>query len=318
MGRYIQAALAVALQLGIASAPDPADARKRAEACQLDFYRVFDSFAADPSSHERVDILVLDRWRDEILVRHGFPDVYFDLKQRENAKALPLLAGVCRELDLLQGQEQILAVITGLLAGNIFDMGADKIAVEFLAAGRGFHETRNSLFPRPWLIDDFDSFQHRMLSGPLHRKAVFFLDNAGSDFLLGAVPMIRWLARRGTKIVVAVNSGPTLNDMTIAEVNAWWPRILAAESSLAGLPIEFIATGTNEPLIDLSQISPELNAASADADLVIIEGMGRGVESNLEAEFSCDALIVAMIKDPAVVQRCGGKMLDCVCRFRSE
>jgi len=58
-----------------------------------------------------------------------------------------------------------------------------------------------------------------------------------------------------------------------------------------------------------------LNAASRDADLVILEGMGRGVESNLDAEFSCDAVNIAMIKDSAVAGRHRGKVFDVVCRF---
>ena len=83
----------------------------------------------------------------------------------------------------------------------------------------------------------------------------------------------------------------------------------------AELPIEIVGTGTGEPLIDLRQVSRELNAAAEDADLVILEGMGRGVESNLDAEFSCDAVNIAMIKDCAVAARHGGKVFDVVCRF---
>jgi len=104
--------------------------------------------------------------------------------------------------------------------------------------------------------------------------------------------------------------------MTIHDVNAWWDRIVETEPSLAGLPIERVSTGTGEPLIDLSLVSQELNAASADADLVIIEGMGRGIESNLDAAFSCDAVNIAMIKDPAVGARVGGKVYDVVLRYR--
>ena len=155
-----------------------------------------------------------------------------------------------------------------------------------------------------------------MLSGPRHKKAVFFIDNAGSDFLLGAVPMMRWLAKRGTQVVLAANERPTLNDMTIDDIAAWWPRVLEVEPSLAGLPIVPVSTGTGEPLIDLSQVSDELNAAAADADLVILEGMGRGVESNLDASFNCDAINLAMIKDTMIAQRNGGKLYDVICRFR--
>jgi type II pantothenate kinase len=85
---------------------------------------------------------------------------------------------------------------------------------------------------------------------------------------------------------------------------------------LAHLPIEPVTTGTGHPLIDLSQVSEELNRASQDADLVILEGMGRAVESNLHATFSCDALNIAMLKDPMIARRIGGKLFDVVCRFR--
>jgi type II pantothenate kinase len=250
-----------------------------------------------------------------LLRKHGFDDAFIDLKKRENGAALRLLPQVCRQIDALAGEEQLRAVVEGVFAGNIFDMGAEATAKQFLHGGPDFFETRRKLPKRPWLIDDYDQFAKRAL-GKGYTKVVFFIDNAGSDFILGAVPMMRWLAMRGTSVVLAANERPTLNDMTIHDVRAWWPRILEAEPSLAGLPIESASTGTGEPLIDLARVSPELNRASVDADLVILEGMGRGIESNLHAEFSCDALNLAMLKDVAVSKRVGGKLYDVVCRFR--
>ena len=303
------------LKLGVEAAVSKEEAEKRAGECRVEFCAKFDAFAANPTGFGRVTILTFDQWRDRLLRKWGFIDPFADLKRRENEKMLPLLPGICREIDSLQGHEQFKAIILGLFAGNIFDMGADATAKAFLGKSPDFFETRQNLVKRPWLIDDFDALSARMADGSVHRKAVFFVDNAGSDFLLGAVPMIRWLAQRGTRIVVAANERPTLNDMTIAEVRQWWPRIVVAEPSIGELPIELASTGTGEPLIDLGAISPELNAASVEADLVIIEGMGRGVESNLDAEFSCDAVNLAMIKDTAVAQRHGGKVFDVVCRF---
>ena len=80
--------------------------------------------------------------------------------------------------------------------------------------------------------------------------------------------------------------------------------------------IELVGTGTGEPLIDLSAVSVNLNTAAEGADLIVLEGMGRGIESNLDAQFTCDALHLAMIKDIAVADRHGGKIYDVVCRFR--
>jgi uncharacterized protein with ATP-grasp and redox domains len=314
--------LTTILNLGIASSTARGEAlpaaSARAEACRHAFFETFDSFmtqaAANPAM-PAVTILTLDAWRDQHLRQFGFEDAFVDLKHRENEKALPLLPLVCRQLDVLEGGQQLQAVIEGIFAGNIFDMGAEATAKAFLDGGPDFFSTREKIARRPWLIDDYDAMSHRFLHNPPQRKAVFFIDNAGSDFLLGAIPMMRWLARRGTQIILAANERPTLNDMTIADVNQWWPRMIEMEPSLADLPIVRVSTGTGEPLIDLSAVSEQLNDAAAGADLVILEGMGRGVESNLRAQFSCDVINLAMLKDVAVATRCGGKMFDVVCRF---
>ena len=221
------------------------------------------------------------------------------------------------EHDALDESQRLRAVIEGVFAGNIFDLGAHATAKAFLGGSSpDFHHVRETLPHRPWLIDDFDLLEKTWL-GKTFRKAVIFIDNAGSDFLLGALPLARWLARRSTRIVIAANEVPTLNDMTIHDVRAWWPRVVALAPEFGRLPIELISTGTAEPLIDLMGVSDALNQASQDADLVILEGMGRGVETNLDAKFSCDAVNIAMIKDNMVAARLGGKVFDVVCRFRT-
>ncbi len=317
---FFKSHLNTILKLGVESAArrgqNVGESLQRADNCRRDFYAAFDAFVANPTGFGRVTILTLDRWRDDLLSRWGFVDPFADLKSRENEKMLPLLPSVCRQIDALPPAEQFDALVLGVFAGNIFDMGADATAGQFLSSSPDFFATRSKIAPRPWLIDDYDGFVRRM-QGPIHHKAVFFVDNAGTDFVLGAAPMIRWLARRGTHVVLAANERPTLNDMTIADVRAWWPRIIQVEPTMANLPIDMVSTGTAEPLIDLSAVSPELNAAASDADLVILEGMGRGVESNLEAGFSCDAVHLAMIKDTAVAARHGGRVFDVVCRYRA-
>ncbi len=315
--RHINTILSLGVEAALARGEEEASANRRADNCRTEFYERFDAYAADPASHGTVTILTLDEWRDHLLRKYSFVDAFIDLKARENAKTLPLLPQVCRQIDVLPTlQEQLRAVIEGVFAGNIFDMGAEATATRFLGQSVDFAAVRKELPDRPWCIDDYDVLEKRILEGPPHHKCVFFIDNAGSDFLLGALPMMRWLAQRGTKIVLAANEHPTLNDMTIHDIEEWWPRILQTEPSLADLPIERVSTGTGEPLIDLSAVSHELNAASADADLVILEGMGRGIESNLDAHFTCEAINIAMIKDPAVAGRVGGKVYDVVLRYR--
>lgn len=315
--KHIELLLSMGVSSSVIRGEPGESARRRADSCRVDFVSRFENFLANPKSNGPVTILTLDCWRDEILRRHGFVDCMIDLKDAENAKALKLLKEVVGEVDLHRGVDQLLVLIEGVFAGNLFDMGAKATAEQFAdGQGPGFFATRGGLKPRPWLIDDFDAFADRMMNHR-HKKAIYFIDNAGSDFLLGAIVLIRWMARRGTRVIIAANERPTLNDMTIHDVKNWWPKIVHEVPDLTELPIEFASTGTGEPLIDLLGVSDELNEISRDADLIILEGMGRGVETNLDARFKCDALNLAMLKDELIASRIGGTVFDCVCRFRS-
>lgn len=303
------------VEAAVARGESPASAQARADQFHQTYTARLDAFADHPEEFGRVTILTFDAWRDTALRQAGFHDPFIDLKQRENAAMLPLLPQVCRQLDSLSGPAQVIAAVEGVFAGNIFDMGVEATAKAFKDTSPDFFQVRSRLTPRPWLIDHFDPLLTRLLARP-HRKAVYFIDNAGSDFLLGALPMMRWMAMRGTHIVLAANEAPTLNDMTIHDVRRWWPAILDTEPSLAALPFELVSTGTADPLIDLANVSDELNNASAEADLVILEGMGRAVASNIDVTFACEGLNIAMIKDAWTANQWGGKQFDLVCRFQ--
>lgn len=308
--------LALGVDVAVARGESTDAASRRADACRDEFRNVFEAFGRDYASHvEQVTILTLDVWRDQMLRKHGFVDAFQDLKHRENEKVIHLLPEVCRQIDVLDSDEQFRAVVEGVFAGNIFDMGAGGSAKLLLEGKLDFFSTRQRLPSRPWRVDQYDAFAARARANEW-TKCVFFIDNAGADFCLGALPFMRWLAKRGTDVILAANERPTLNDMTVHDVRAWWPRVCEVEPSFQSLPIRVVSTGTGEPLIDLLKVSPELNIAAKDADLVIIEGMGRGIESNLDAQFNCDAANLAMIKDENVALRLGGKLYDVVCRFR--
>ena len=48
------------------------------------------------------------------------------------------------------------------------------------------------------------------------------------------------------------------------------------------------------------QVSLALATAAKGVDLVVLEGMGRAIETNLNAQLSCDKLNLGMIKHPEV------------------
>ena len=47
--------------------------------------------------------------------------------------------------------------------------------------------------------------------------------------------------------------------------------------------LQVVSNGSGLPVIDLRHLSAELAAAAADADLVVLEGMGRSIETNLHS-----------------------------------
>jgi len=307
--------LTIAQRQFIARGADAADVGKRAAACRSEFGAYLDALQASPAKFGRPTLLTTDYVRDDILRSAGFADPYYEIKHHDNEQVLQLLPEVCRDIDRRAEPQRLQAVIDGALAGNIFDMGVPATARRMMEKTLSFLHTRDNLLRRPWLVDDFDTFAARMLQGPLHHKAVIFVDNAGADFVLGMLPLVRYLAQRGTETVVVGNELPTLNDMTLRDMREIWPDVLNAEPSLASLPIKLLSSGTGAPLIDLSAVSPKLNRAAADADLVVIEGMGRALESNFFTRFDCDVLKIAMIKDEYVARWLDGELYDVVCRF---
>jgi type II pantothenate kinase len=312
--QHIRTLTGAGVAAAVARGEAETSATRRADACIAAFEDRFGDYLARPRQHGRVTMLDLDKWRDGLLREHGFVDPLIDVKQRENDKMLPLLPGVVAAIDAIDDRErQVESLVRGIFAGNVFDLGAKATAAKFLGGSPDFSHTLATLPPRPWAVDHFDAFSRRLLAG--YRRVVFFIDNAGSDFLLGALPMARWLARSGASVVIAANEMPTLNDMTVHDVRAIWPRVLAAEPSFDRLPIEIVSTGTAEPLIDLLGVSTTLNDASRDADLVILEGMGRGIESNFGTVLRCEVANLAMLKDEAVARRVGGELFGVVCRF---
>ncbi len=303
------------LSLGVESAADHHAAARRAEQCRADLVRHFRDFQQDHERYGPVTILTLDKWRDDLLRQHGFDDCFAAQKARENAAMLEHLPGVVAGLDALAAdpRRQLQAAIEGVFAGNVFDMGAKATAAQFKDKSPDFGKMRDDLKPRPWRIDGFDAFADRLESGA-YRRAVVFIDNAGSDLVLGMTPFIRLLTQRGMDVVVAANERPSLNDVTIAELRELWPKLVEA-GDLDAASISLVSSGTGEPLIDLRGVSPELNSAAEDADLVVLEGMGRGVESNLDCDLTCDRLNLAMVKDELIAKTIGGELYDCVCRF---
>lgn len=331
----------------VASEGGTDDAKRRGDA----FARAFSAHLArlmeEPAAYGKLGLANLLELREECLREFHFFDAYRTIKQRENEASLAVLPDLLMELDSLTEDMRLLTLIEGVLAANIFDWGS-RACVDLYHKGTIIEIYRMSRkkMQRPWRVDDFDAFKERMLgSGDRkpqpHKRALLFVDNSGADIVLGMLPLARELLRRGTEVVLVANSLPALNDVTAMELPdivaeaAKHCDILRGAAEAGGLlvdamsniqdgykentpsvPLMVVENGCGSPCIDLRQVSSELAAAAKDADLVILEGMGRSLHTNYNAKFKCDALKLAMVKNQRLAAKLvKGNIYDCVCRY---
>ncbi len=313
--------LAEAVRCETAAGVDEGEIRQRTERARQRFFTYLDEVTAEPAKYGKLDILEICLVREQALRQAGIDDPYRLAKRIENDTALELLPGLLKELDALDGDALAEALIRGVFAGNIFDLGATKTADLFKDGGRvDFRETRAKLKPRPWFIDDLDAWIERWRGRP-HRAAVLFVDNAGPDIVLGMIPFARALLRRGTRVILTANTTPSLNDVTHEELGELIDRVAGFDEPIRTAHddgrLRPVPSGNGAPLIDLKRISPELaDAVAAEPiDLVVIEGMGRAIETNLHARLTPETIKIAMIKDPGVSDALGGELYDLVMRY---
>ena len=320
LGRYAggfeQTLACAAERYGNEAAERIACARKR-------FHRIIEALDENPASLAggALSGIIMDRLYEAVLRDNGIGDPFADVKARANAAAVALYARAGQRLSGLEGRCKWLQLVRGVLAGNMFDVGTAASAHPEQRSPDFFKTIDEVLAPRPWLIDNFDLlWAHVSAAGsPPWRTAVVFVDNAGGDFILGVVPMVKALAVGGTRVILAANELPSLNDLTAEEVRSVLGDLAGIDGALDLLlrdgMIDVVSSGCDLPMIDLADVADGLNAAAADADLLVLEGMGRAVESNFDARFKVDALRLALIKDEDVARRVGGRLYDCVCKW---
>ncbi|MEM6458951.1 MAG: ARMT1-like domain-containing protein [Planctomycetota bacterium] len=279
-----------------------------------------DRLADDPAAFAPLTILDICTAREDVLRSVGIDDAYRLAKRRDTEHAVALLPELLDQLDAMPDAERAEAVVRGVFAGNIYDLGATETVAMFTDQRVDFHAVRQQLRPRPWRFDDLDVWLER-LAGPPHRTALLFVDNAGPDVTLGMLPLARDLLRRGTDVILTANTTPSLNDVTHDELTGLVERVATFDPVVRDAAsrgrLTLTPSGNHTPLIDLSRVDPRLAAACGDrgVDLVVLEGMGRAVESNLDAELRCDTLKLAMIKDGGVARELGTEVFDLVMKF---
>ncbi|CAM0952608.1 unnamed protein product [Alopecurus aequalis] len=331
------------VEKAVASEGGTDDAKRRGDAFAHAFSAHLARLMEEPAAYGKFGLANLLELREECLREFQFYDAYVSIKQRENEASLAVLPDLLMELDSMDEEARLLALIEGVLAANIFDWGS-KACVDLYHQGTIIEIYRMSRkkMQRPWRIDDFDMFKKRMLKKDQpYKRALISVDNSGADVVLGMLPLARELLRHGIEVVLVANSLPALNDVTANEL----PEIVAeaakhcgilrkaaeagglivdamagiqddAKDEPASVPLMVVENGCGSPCIDFRQVSSELAAAAKDADLLILEGMGRALHTNLNARFKCDALKLAMVKNQRLAEKLfNGNIYDCICKF---
>ncbi|KAF4530261.1 hypothetical protein B566_EDAN007302, partial [Ephemera danica] len=173
---------------------------------------------------------------------------------------------------------------------------------------------------RPWLVDGLDSWLER-LHGPKHHCAAIFVDNSGIDIILGVIPFARELLKRGTEVVLCSNSAPALNDVTFSELQNLLRHVanICPIISRAMLEDRLVAMETAQasPCLDLGRMDRALAHVMQyrKVDLIVLEGMGRALHTNLDAKFTCECLKLAVVKNRWLAQRLGGEMFCVICQY---
>ncbi|CAM9152828.1 unnamed protein product, partial [Lampetra fluviatilis] len=147
----------------VASQPALLDAAERAEKFRQKFSNKLETLRLQPCAYGSLTVRSLLDTREHCLLEFDFPDPYSKVKQQENDCALRQLPAVLAALDVLPWGARQLALVRGLLAGNVFDWGAQAVSTVLESNPHfGFEEAKEKLQERPWLVDDYDAWVERM------------------------------------------------------------------------------------------------------------------------------------------------------------
>jgi|GEM_PF-3508871 len=266
-----------------------------------------------------LSISLLDEIRFQILEQFKFHDPYLKLKASENISASKHYHRLITAHDKLPSKQLVKVLTQGIFAGNIFDMGQRDIINKIRdEGGLDFYKTMNQLPKRPWCVDDYDQWSTYYLNEKITRVMIF-VDNAGSDFILGCLPLARQLAKMGATVFIIANDLPASNDITVNECKTVVGALTRDDEMLGYLlqtrRIRILGSGGHLPQVRLDEVSDECNDVTNGVNLLVFVGMGRSLETNYHTKFKCPTLKLAMLKSDWHAEQFNGNKYDVVCKF---
>ncbi|XP_017794391.1 PREDICTED: pantothenate kinase 4 [Habropoda laboriosa] len=305
----------------IDSQPHSPTAKDRATKLKEKYVNRLHYLHLEPFAYGTLTVRILLDTIEHCMKEFDFPDPYLHQKKKENEEAFKHLNSRIMTIDKLEGAEKIKTLILGVLSGNMFDWGAQAVATLMETTDFGFAEAQEKIPGRPWLYDNLDDWIERLETGLPHKCAAIFVDNSGVDIVLGILPFARDLLQRGTKVILCANSMPALNDVTYPELvitlrdAAKVCKVI--KHALKENRLIAMETAQASPCLDLSRLNLDLCLAMVkhNVDLIVLEGMGRTLHTNLHAKLTCECLKLAVIKNRWLALRLGGDMYAVICKY---
>ncbi|MBD3235991.1 MAG: DUF89 family protein [Candidatus Eisenbacteria bacterium] len=269
--------------------------------------------------------------REAVLRAHALHDPYRAIKAREAERLLPQAAERLARAWVWGGQaadsEPLAELLAGLLAGNLFDLGS-ALTQEAFRSGCMDHESAAERYRRdarrflaqlePSALARLCA-QPRALEQPPEGRVLLFADNAGADYLLGLLPAALFWARRW-EVVVVLNALPVASDIAFAESGPLFEALARTPGSPLPQAIDAgrlrcVPSGTGSPGIDLRYVGAALDRAAEGCAWLLLDGQGRGIETNWPTRFRCPALRCAVVKDRLVAHAIGAAAPEPVLRW---
>ena len=143
--------------------------------------------------------------------------------------------------------------------------------------------------------------------------------------------------------MLCANHRPILNDVTHAELQLLLYKISkispVISNAISTGRLTCYSSGQASPCLDLSRLNKVRNLINfvfqkiktefvfqslvdamieENVDLIVLEGMGRAIHTNLYAKFQCETLKVAVLKNRWLAQRLGGEMFAVIFKYENK
>ncbi len=280
------------------------------------FCRFLDDFESELSAEGPRTVNDLVEVRQKIFTECGIPDPYRDLKAADNERALALLGGCPNTVPgEVPERERLRWIASLVMAGNLLDMGSAEARLLHKNEKMSVFERTAEVARKSWFMDQLEELEAALRRGPRGEgHIVICVDNAGAEIVLGVTTLVKYLTSLGYTCVIAANEVASLNDMTAEETLPLLHSVARVDPELDVLlcsgSLSVISSGSVTSGLNMLKVSPDFDGAASKAELLILLGQGRAVETNWKTELSVPWARIATVKDPFVAGAVGCEVFD--------